>query len=67
MPEVKLTKLYKVNIVESEAGWGQKVDEVKYFETEQEAKNYCKEFNADNNLPSTPSWYMYAEYVGLVS
>lgn len=27
--------------------------------------NFCKNFNKDNNLPSAPDWYMYAEIVNL--
>jgi len=50
----------KVVIIESEAGWGQRVDEVKEFDTMKEAEDYVTEFNKDNNAPVTPSWYMYA-------
>jgi hypothetical protein len=51
----------KVFIIESEAGWGQKVDEVKEFPTKEEANAFVKEFNSYNSLPYTPDWYMYAE------
>lgn len=66
MPEVKLQNriLHKVEIIESERGWGQKLEDVKYFDTEQEAKNYCKEFNKDNPTDHVPDWYMIARYVG---
>ena len=50
----------KVEIIESEAGWGQKLDEVREFPTLEEANAFIKEFNAPNNKPVTPSWYMYA-------
>lgn len=56
----------KVEIIESERGWGQKVDEVKYFEaaTFEEATklatDFCNEYNADNNEAVVPDWYMYA-------
>lgn len=33
---------FKVNIIESERGWGQKIDEVKYFTTEKSAKDFCR-------------------------
>lgn len=50
----------RVCIIESERGWGSKVDEVKYFDTRQEAEAFCKQYNSKNNLPEVPSWYMYA-------
>lgn len=51
---------WKVYIIESERGWGQRVDEVKRFESLDEANRFVKEFNAENNLPNVPDWYMYA-------
>ena len=63
----KLPNAYRVNIIESEAGWGSKVDEVIYFDNEAEAKQYAETYNkAHNTLDHTPSWYMYAEYAGQV-
>lgn len=53
----------KVAIIESERGWGQKVDEVKEFPTKAEAESFVKEFNAKNNLSYVPDWYMYAEII----
>lgn len=53
----------KVRIIESEAGWGQRVDEIKTFSTKLAAENFVKEFNQHNNLSYTPSWYMYAEII----
>lgn len=50
----------KVFIVESERGWGQRVDETKYFDTIAEAKRFIAKHNASNNLPVVPDWYMYA-------
>lgn len=51
----------EVLIIESERGWGQKVDEVKEFDTLEEAEKFVKEFNSYNNLKVVPDWYMYAE------
>ena len=67
MPEVKLGSFYKVEIIESERGWGQRIDEIKYFDSEPEAKAFCVEFNKANNLEHVPDWYMYANYCGKVS
>lgn len=61
-----MTKPTKVQIIESEAGWGQKVDEVKEFPTYEEAVAFVKGYNNRHNPPGnvTPSWYMYARVEG---
>lgn len=51
----------RVAIIESERGWGQKIDEVREFETLEEATIFCEDYNKDNNLPYVPDWYMYAK------
>lgn len=51
---------YRVDIIESERDWGSKVDEVKYFDEEKEAKEFVATFNAKNNKETVPDWYMYA-------
>lgn len=67
MTELRTTgKAYRVDIIESERGWGSKVDDVKYFDTMESAKEFCKTFNARNNLDVVPDWYMRANYVGSV-
>jgi hypothetical protein len=53
----------KVYIIESEDVWSQKVDEVKEFLSLKEAEAFCREYNSENNLPTTPDWYMYATLV----
>ena len=64
---VKLKPTFRVNIIESEAGWGQKVDEIIYFDSEPEAKQYALDYNARyNTTKKVPSWYMRADYCGLV-
>jgi hypothetical protein len=52
---------FRVDIIECERGWGRKVDEIKYFDDANEAYKFVEEFNAKNNLPYVPDWYMYAE------
>ena len=66
MPEIKLQAAYRVDIIESERGWGQKVDETKYFDSEQEAREFVKKYNAKNALPYVPDWYICADYIGKV-
>lgn len=62
---------YKVNIIESERGWGSKIDETIYFDNEAEARQYAKAYNDKHNPPlkpgeGVPDWYMIAEYAGSV-
>lgn len=66
MAEVNLPELYKVQIMEYESGWGSKVDNEKYFDNEQDAKNFVKVFNSRNTSDKVPSWYMVAEYCGKI-
>lgn len=53
----------KVNIIESEKGWGQRVDEVREFPNREKAEAFVKEFNSKNDQDTVPDWYMYAEIV----
>lgn len=67
MAEVKVGSLHKVVIIESERGWGSKVDEVKYFDTKESADTFIAEYNKDENFGGpTPDWYMIARYEGRV-
>jgi hypothetical protein len=52
-----------VHIIESEAGWGQKIDDVKAFDTRALAKEFVDSFNSKNTEELVPSWYMYAMIV----
>ena len=54
------TNNWVVFIIESERGWGQKVDEKKFFESYEEAEAFVKKFNSQNDKPEVPDWYMYA-------
>ena len=58
----------KVIIIESEAGWGQRVDEVREFAYRKNAEKFVEKFNAPNvrnwkKTKTTPSWYMYAKII----
>jgi hypothetical protein len=57
---MKINTMYKVDLIESERGWGQRTDETKYFETEKEALAFVKEYNSANTATRVPDWYMYA-------
>ncbi len=52
--------MWKVTIIESESGWGQKVDEVKEFNSYEDAKRFQIEFNKENTALVAPDWYMVA-------
>lgn len=68
MGQISLPKVYRVNIIESERGWGSKIDETKYFDNEQESLDFVKSYNDEyNSSGSVPDWYMIAEYCGRVS
>ncbi len=51
----------KVHIIESERGWGQRLDETKEFDTYKEAEEFCTKYNASNDKDYVPDWYMRAE------
>lgn len=51
----------KVPVIESERGWGSKIDDHMVCISEDEAKVFIKDFNSINNESSVPDWYMYAE------
>jgi hypothetical protein len=58
---------FKVDIIESERGWGSKIDETIYFDNEAEARQYAIDYNnKHNNLDSAPDWYVRADYAGRV-
>jgi hypothetical protein len=51
----------RVLIIESERGWGQKVEDVVLFETHEDAVKFVTFYNQKyNNKPTVPDWYMYA-------
>ena len=66
MAQIQRPVAYQVNIMEYERGWGQRLEETIYFETEDEALAYCDKFNRVNILPKAPDWYMVADYKGRV-
>lgn len=52
--------IWKVDIIESERGWGQRLDSRKEFQSYEEAMQFVVKFNAENNKPVVPDWYMRA-------
>ena len=66
MPRITRPVGYRVDLIEYERGWGSKIDETLYFDNEEEARQYCKDFNAKNTETTVPDWYMIADYRGAV-
>ncbi len=54
-----------VHIIESERGWGQRVDEELTFPTVAKAKAFVEDYNKVNDKPTPPDWYMYAKIVAI--
>lgn len=51
----------KIAVIESEAGWGRKVDDWMVCLSIEDAKAFEKEFNSKNTVSSAPDWYMQVE------
>ena len=51
----------KVPVIESERGWGSRVDDYMVCLTKEDANSFVKEFNSKNTEPVAPDWYMYAD------
>ena len=71
MPRIAKPTGYRVVIIESERGWGSKVEDELYFDNEAEARAYVEDYNR-KSMPAlapgqgVPDWYMRAEYCGAV-
>lgn len=61
-----IPRKYRVDIIESERGWGSKIIDTLYFDTEPEAKSHAADVNSKNTETTVPDYYIYADYRGLV-
>lgn len=52
--------VYRVDMMESERGWGQDYWTVD-FDTEEKAQAYIREVNAENTANSVPDYYIVAQ------
>jgi hypothetical protein len=67
MTMIKKPIAWKVALTEYERGWGSKPFDTVYFTTEQEAREYARDYNeTHNNQDVVPAWYVVATYEGLV-
>lgn len=51
----------KVPVIESERGWGSKIDDYMITLSLEDAEEFKNEFNSVNTATSAPDWYMQAE------
>lgn len=51
----------KIAVIESEAGWGRKIEDWMVCLSVEDAKTFKKEFNSKNTQDSAPEWYMQVE------
>lgn len=51
----------KIAVIESERGWGRKIDDWKVCLTLEDAELFRSEFNSENTETVTPDWYMAVE------
>lgn len=56
-------EVYAVEVIESERGWGSKVDDHMLCLTFEDAKLFKEEFNSKNNEDDVPDYYMYANII----
>ena len=56
----KYIKIYRVDILEYERGWGSRIEDTKYFKTLNIANRFITKYNSKNNLKTVPDWYMIA-------
>jgi len=52
---------WRVDTWEYERGWGRRDMGTSFFDTEDEAKKYVKEYNAPNTLAEAPDCYFTAD------
>lgn len=53
---------FAVEIIESESGWGERIDETMWFDSLEMADRFVRDYNRHNNKPHVPDWYMYARH-----
>lgn len=67
MAQIKKPLAYKVTLTEYDRFSGRKHWDDKYFDNEDEAKQWAIDYNTKhNNLDYVPEWYVRADYAGKV-
>ena len=57
---------FRVEIIESERGWGSKVDDYMICLSQQDAELFKEEFNSFNISVTIPEWYMVASSISKI-
>ncbi len=57
----KMKTVVKIPVIESEKGWGRKIDDYMVCMTVEDAELFRGEFNSTNDKDNVPEWYMAAE------
>lgn len=60
----ELKNKHVVEIIEMDRFSGPSIEDKKLFDTKEEAIAFCNNYNARNNEPVVPEWYMVANYKG---
>ena len=58
---ISLMTVAKIPVIESEAGWGRKIDDYMVCLTKKDAEKFRKEFNSHNTSKTAPGCYMQVE------
>ena len=56
-----MAQAIKIAVIESERGWGSKIDDYMVCLDVDDAKAFAQEFNSYNISETTPDWYMVVE------
>jgi hypothetical protein len=51
---------WRVDIFEYERGWGRRHEGAKFFDDENEAYQFVRDYNSENTETVVPDWYMAA-------
>lgn len=57
---------WKVTVIESERGWGQRIEAIRYFKTQGKAQKYADSINKQNTATEVPDTYWRADITGPV-
>jgi len=63
---MNIMNAFKVEIIESERGWGSKVDDYMICLSQQDAELFKEEFNSFNISVTIPEWYMAASSISTI-
>ena len=65
MEQIKKLIAYRVDIIECQRELGCRVDERFYFDNGTEAREYVRNYNAENADKQVSDWHKFAKYFGV--